>query len=229
MTDKPDIYIATPCMTGEVWVGYLKSIIHTFMLLSNSGYKVSHDIMSSNSLIPLARNIMVQDFLDSGAHTLLFIDADLSWEPQAALRLVQNPHDVVSGAYPCKDDANPRWAGMWMAGRLGRNMEASGLPGGFLKVSRRAIKQIIEKHPELKCKYQNREMHAIFDTAIVDGEYLGEDYAFTHRWRQCGGKAFIDPDITFSHYGHKAWTGNLREFLLAQVKEEEEAKKAVAA
>lgn len=223
MKEIPDVYIATPCLTGEPWAGYLKSVIETFMLLTNKGYRVEHDMMNGCSLIPLARNLMLQSFRDCGAKTLLFIDADLSWPAEAALRLVESPHDVIAGAYPVKDD-DIRFPANWKAGST-RLLQSYGLQGGFLKISRRAIERMDEKFPDLKCHYDGKEMVALFDTMIVrgdpiddqdpfkEGQWLGEDTAFTRRWQMCGGRAFIDPNINFEHYGHKAWPGNLLQWL----------------
>lgn len=212
MAAVPLIYIATPCMSGEVWVGYMKSAISTFMLLSKKGYEIQHDAMSACSNICVARNVMLQDFMDSKATAILFIDADLSWPAEAALRLIESPHDVIGGAYPAKQDQ----AGFLVKVRPGatRLLEADGLPGGFLKITRRAVMKMQERFVDLKCTYKgDREMFTLFDNGIFDGEYLGEDFAFTRRWQQCGGKAFVDPDIEFEHYGRKAWRGRLNDYV----------------
>jgi glycosyltransferase involved in cell wall biosynthesis len=202
------IYIATPCMTGEVWVGYMKSVIATFMLLTKNGHEVQHDTMTGCSNICVARNVMLQDFMDGDADAILFIDADLSWPAEAALRLVRSPHDVIGGAYPAKQDDTFFLAKVKPSAT--RLMEADGLPGGFLKITRKAVKQMQDRFTDLRCTYKGgREMFTLFDNGIFDGEYLGEDYAFTRRWQQCGSKAFVDPDIQFEHYGRKAWSGSL--------------------
>jgi hypothetical protein len=210
--NKNEVYIATPAMSGEVWVGYLKSALHTFILLTNNGYQVNHDVMSGCSNICVARNVMLADFMDSNAKCILFIDSDLCWEPEAALRLVQSPHDVIGGVYPAKQD-DPLFLAKFKEGNT-RLLEADGMPGGFLKITRKAVEKMMKEYPAMKCKYKNdRTIYSFFDNGIVDGVYVGEDYAFCHRWTSIGEKAFIDPDITFEHYGRKYWTGNLAESL----------------
>jgi hypothetical protein len=211
MTEKVDVFIATPCMTGEVWTAYMKSCLNTIMLMTNQGISVSHNFLNGCSNICVARAVLADDFLQSGAKSMLFIDADLSWRPEDAIRVAMSPHDVIGGVYPSKED-NSKWLGKWRPGPT-RLLEADGLPGGFLKISRNAFATIAEKFPQLRCDYRGRDMHAYFENGIFDGEYLGEDFAFTRRWQQCGGKAFIDPDVTFEHYGHKAWSGNLSQYI----------------
>jgi hypothetical protein len=203
------VYIATPCATGEVWLGYLKSAISTFMLLTNKGHQVEHDAMTGCSNICVARNVMLADFMASENDVLLFIDSDMSWPAEAALNLVESPHDVIGGAYPAKQDET-YFLAKWRKGQT-RLLEADGLPGGFLKITRKAVKKMQEHFPELRATHKGqREIYTLFDNGIFDGEYLGEDYAFTKRWQMTGGKAFIDPDIDFEHYGRKVYSGNLK-------------------
>jgi hypothetical protein len=38
-----------------------------------------------------------------------------------------------------------------------------------------------------------------------NGEWWGEDYFFTQRWREMGGQVWVDPNIKFTHRGSKAW------------------------
>lgn len=206
------VRIATPCMTGEVTVGYTKSIIETFILLANEGFQVEHDVMIGCSNICVARNVMLADFLDSQADTLFFIDSDLSWKASDAVRVIGSPHDVIGGVYPAKND-EVHFLAKWSS-RPTKLLVAEGLPGGFLKVSRKAILKMCNQFPQLRARYKHkRDIVALFDNGIFDGEYLGEDFAFTKRWQACGGTAYIDPDITFEHYGHKAWSGNLNDYL----------------
>jgi hypothetical protein len=209
---KKSVYIATPAMTGEVWLGYLKSVISTFMLLTNKGYQVEHDAMTGCSNICVARNVMLADFMATEAETMLFIDADLSWPPEAALKILECPHDVVGGAYPAKTEET-HFLAKWRKGHT-RLLEAEGLPGGFLKITRKAVTAMQVKFPELRASYKGkREIFTLFDNGVFDGEYLGEDFAFTKRWQICGGKAFIEPDIAFEHYGRKVYSGNLNDIL----------------
>ena len=48
------------------------------------------------------------------------------------------------------------------------------------------------------------------------GRYLSEDYALCRRWRDIGGKVFVDLDTPLQHLGQMAYHGNLFESLRAQ-------------
>lgn len=48
------------------------------------------------------------------------------------------------------------------------------------------------------------------------GRYLAEDYAFCRRWRDIGGKVFVDPLCKLGHLGQHMYRGNLAESLRMQ-------------
>ena len=42
---------------------------------------------------------------------------------------------------------------------------------------------------------------------------LSEDYAFCQRWRDLGGKVFLDASIAMAHIGTKAFEGRLGDWI----------------
>jgi len=68
---------------------------------SKIGFSVC--LLGGDALITRARNTIVTQFLDTPAAThLLFIDADIGFSPEAALRLLRSGYPVVAGVYPAK-------------------------------------------------------------------------------------------------------------------------------
>ncbi|WP_454814416.1 glycosyltransferase family 2 protein [Labrys neptuniae] len=53
----------------------------------------------------------------------------------------------------------------------------------------------------------------LFNIPVVNGEAVGEDYAFCDRWRECGGELWVDTTATIRHNGHHSYRGNLAETL----------------
>lgn len=41
----------------------------------------------------------------------------------------------------------------------------------------------------------------------------GEDYSFCRRWRDIGGRVWIDPEIRMGHCGYKTFVGSVGEWL----------------
>jgi hypothetical protein len=96
------ILIATPCYGGLVTDYYLMSVLNLIRLLDAKA--IAFDFRTvSNSLITLARNNFASDVLhDAAISHLLFIDADLGFDPNAVLRYLAFDKDVVCGVYPLK-------------------------------------------------------------------------------------------------------------------------------
>ena len=68
--------------------------------LEQSGVRVVR--RAGCSAIDVARNEMLSDALHDGAESMLFIDLDIGFEAQDALRLLARPEPVVSAVYAKK-------------------------------------------------------------------------------------------------------------------------------
>src|SRR5262249_61656015 len=68
--------------------------------LEDAGVRVAR--RGGCSAIDVARNELASDALHDGAEALMFIDADIGFDPADALRLLARPEPVVAGIYPKK-------------------------------------------------------------------------------------------------------------------------------
>ena len=101
------IMIGTPCYGGMATAAYLQSLIGFSNLSKVFGVEYVLVTLINESLITRARNDIVSQFLnfkDEKGHLdyLMFIDADIQFEPDSVLRLIAHNKDVVAGAYPLK-------------------------------------------------------------------------------------------------------------------------------
>lgn len=210
--------IGTPCYGGLVSAPYLLSMIRTTLELSAAGIDHKVAIVAGDSLVTRARNGIVASFMaDPKKLThLLFIDADIGWEPAAVMRLLQHDQEVVVGVYP-KKCTPTEWTyrpevladGTIAIHPVTGAVSLVDAPTGFMMMKRSAIERLMEAHPELKCHVSTKlgedekgYGYALFDTQIRDGQYLSEDYAFCSLWRDLGGKIWMDPVINLTHTGN---------------------------
>jgi len=84
---------------------------------------------------------------------------------------------------------------------------------GFMLIQRHVIEEMVAAHPEwaYENKGKNETMSAVFDFAIVDGQYVGEDYLFCDRATAMGYKVYIDVEISLPHIGTEEFTNNFYE------------------
>lgn len=94
------ILIATPCYAGVCFAGYTLSLLKTFSVFQNAkNIKLTHKFILYDSLVPRARNHFAAVVLaDPSITHLLFIDADIKWEPEDIVRLLSRDKLLVGAA-----------------------------------------------------------------------------------------------------------------------------------
>ena len=97
------VFIGTPCYGNMLTADYFKSCLQLTALASQKKVELQFGTIGNESLVTRARNTLVQLFMDEEKYThLLFIDADLSFDPQSVFRMLDLDEDVVTGVYPRK-------------------------------------------------------------------------------------------------------------------------------
>ncbi|WP_077003399.1 hypothetical protein [Variovorax sp. KK3] len=101
-------FVATPSYGGAMSSIYVRGLLGLVNLAWTHGFAMQTRFLDGDSLIPRARNRMVAEFMADTRWTHLFwIDADIGFEPDAALRLLLAGREVVAGVYPLKTEGWP--------------------------------------------------------------------------------------------------------------------------
>jgi len=80
---------------------FMFSLLKLVMALKTVGVDITM-CNAQDSLITRGRNRIGNAFLESDCTDLLFLDADLHFEPEAALELLNTPHEFIGCVYPMK-------------------------------------------------------------------------------------------------------------------------------
>jgi hypothetical protein len=168
--------------------------------------------MTNESLISRARNTLAAKFLHTKESThLMFIDADIGWEPWHLLVLLDAQKDVIGGLYPMKS-LPVKWCVNGIPGQVeepGTNLvEVTKTGTGFLLIKRDVFEKL-NAHPATKPFNNdiglpvelNPYMKTYFDTAVRENRYYSEDWTFCENWRDLGGQVFVDKRILLRHVG----------------------------
>jgi len=97
MAIKTSLYIATPSYDGTVNTKYLTSILGLQGLLIQKNIGHSVITLDGCSMLAHARNVMVRNFLKSSHSHMLFVDADMGFNPNDILKMLAHPKHEVSG------------------------------------------------------------------------------------------------------------------------------------
>lgn len=205
-----DVLLAIPAYTGQVCVDTASSLIDVVPKLWAAGISVSSNMLPGCCYIDHARNILVADFLAGEYTDLLFIDADVGFTAEAALRVLLAPRPVVGAVYPKRADklefpVKVGAEGPHQADEHGL-LEVEMLPTGFLRINR----VVFEAMAVETCAVEGRPdpVGVYFAAAALNGEYVGEDVAFCRRWRGMGGRIRMVPTADMTHWGMKTFRGN---------------------
>ena len=237
------VFLSTPCYGGLCLEKYMSSVIKLQLLLTKEKIELMIDTTENESLVHRARNVSVGRFMQkTDCDYLMFIDADIEFDPHAVVRLIKSGHELSVACYPKKvvmweqaasavrndDERDMSMLSSSLVVNIGATrrtiedgfVEILDGPTGFMLIGRPVFKKLEEKFPELWCKndHQNRdfnEYHACFDCMIdpTSRRYLSEDYAFCRRWQQTGGKIYADVNTTLGHVGNLPFSGCLNERL----------------
>jgi hypothetical protein len=185
MSTDVNLSIATPCFGGQLSVIYAASLFKLQKALRVAN-QVDLKILfkDGDALVTRARASLVAQFLDDPKAThLLFVDADIGFEPDQVMRLIQCGADVCAAIYPIK---RVDWDKVRNVMRDGRpNPGAAALsyvfdvdnPGavvtrgefarvryagtGFLMVRRRALERMCAHYANLKYKRDHSDDAAV--------------------------------------------------------------------
>jgi hypothetical protein len=185
----PVILLATPCFGGLVHNAYMLSVCKLMHCAARENFILDLAFLGNDALITRSRSILVAKFLNTPRAThLLFVDADIAFEPEQFIRMLRFDKDFVAAFYPLKAidwDSIPKRA------LRGENLNAAGLSyvgtlldpperrveddfatakyagTGFQLIKRGVFERLIAAHPELRFK----SMHTL-DRGVRRGENL---------------------------------------------------------
>lgn len=194
------VLLATPSYDSPS-AAYTFSIARSREALSQAGIQSAYLLLQGNCHVDDGRNSIVRDFLESDCTELVFLDADVSWEPKHLVQLCRRDVDIVGGVYPYRREGGETMPVRMMAGAKESDglLEVDGLPTGFMKIKRHVLQTMADAAP----KYFDK----IYETALVfdrptpgeDKTRWGGDVDFCNRWKARGGKLYADTELRLGH------------------------------
>lgn len=118
---RPGIFVASPVYGAACYMPYVSGILSLQRACLAAGIGFEHFYVSGTALLHQQRNVLVSAFMHhSSLSHLLFVDADVGFEGEDILRMLQSGKEMVLGPYPAK---HINWAAVVEAAR--RMPEAS--------------------------------------------------------------------------------------------------------
>jgi len=206
------VHICMPCYGGMLTESCFMSYIKWSNTCRQLGIDWTMETMTNESLISRARNTLTAKFLHNKESThLMFIDADIGWEPWHLLIMLNAQKDVIGGLYPMKS-LPVKWCVNGFDGAQvsedGTLQEVSKTGTGFMLIKRDVFEKL-NAHPATKPFINdiglpaelNPYMKTYFDTAVRENRYYSEDWTFCENWRDIGGQVWVDKRVLLKHTG----------------------------
>lgn len=209
---------------GNISSRYFHSMMNLGAYLMKLGVSFTVETLPNCSLISLGRNIMVKRAMaDPNWTHLMFIDADIEWDPRCVHSMLADDKPIIGGFYPKKG------LPIDMASSPMLNDEDADAPvyetdyvaTGFMMIKREVIEGMIEFYPDRKFFYQGDDEYYDLFAPYIDTEspnrlYLTEDFAFCKLARKAGFKAYMSKRFTLEHHGAFVFSKQAEEAMLKE-------------
>ena len=219
---KPLVYVAMPCY-DSVHRDTVVSLMKLFSKFREVGISSQFNIVKS-SLVHHCRNLLTCAFLQSECTHMLFIDADVEFEPEAILRMLVVQKDIVCTPYRIKmaDPRKIKYAVDFEDEKKisllpGEIVEVEQGPAGLMVIHRKVFDKLMKVHPEMSIKFHgditkdlnSKYMYNFWDTTFNSktGLWKGEDLSFCDLARSVGFKIYANVGSNTIHHGDWGWEG----------------------
>lgn len=101
---NPHVCILTPCYGSVCYVNYVHCLLETHNVFRQFGIPLTIEFCKNDSLVSRARNNLIAKAMynKSTVTHMMFIDADITWDPTDILKLLISNKSLVGGVYPLK-------------------------------------------------------------------------------------------------------------------------------
>ncbi len=228
---KQGLMIATPSHDGSCTLDYALGLTDLSIFFTQQNVYFEMARVVGSSLIPHARNSLVDMFLKSKCQKLLFVDSDQGFNKESVLALFQSNRRVIGGVTPHKrfpinlnfdpleedkkyfKDLNNKAVQEFVhfandkADKVSGEIEVEKTGTGFLMIDRSVfelMKDQVEHYQPFD--HSDASHHGeYFKMGAENGKFFGEDWGFIKLVKQLHIPIYISARCLVSHRGNYTW------------------------
>ena len=232
MTAKPPkIYIAMACY-DSVKINTMLSVTRLVKEFTKAGLEWQIETVKS-PYVSKARNALTALFLRSKYDYLLFIDADVEFNPEAVIRMLVTKKDIILTPYRVKFPQDVNFTKYSVSFPDDKNVsilpgdlvEISEGPAGLMLIHRKVFEFLMDSCPRLKIQHPFKKesdpyLYNFWDTTfdMDQGLWRGEDISFCRLARDYGFKIYANIKSQTTHHGSYGWPGKFEDALTKEKK-----------
>jgi len=227
----PKIYIAMACY-DSVKINTMLSVTRLVKEFTKAGLEWQIETVKS-PYVSKARNALTALFLRSKYDYLLFIDADVEFNPEAVIRMLVTKKDIILTPYRVKFPQDVNFTKYSVSFPDDKNVnilpgdlvEISEGPAGLMLIHRKVFEFLMDSCPRLKIKHPFKKesdpyLYNFWDTTfdLDRGLWRGEDISFCRLARDYGFKIYANIKSRTTHHGSYGWPGKFEDALTKEKK-----------
>lgn len=224
---RPCVLLTTPAYESNVHCEYMRSVLRLQETCREANVDLHVYVGPGSSLVPRARNQLATAFLQRPRYThLLFVDADMSFEPDDIVTMLRFDRPIVGGLYYKKTFRTDRaLESPWSVESLvpvpdpvpsedGPFVRAETLGTGVLLIRRDALETLARTTPTYRTR-EDESIYLFFDLVFdpETREYHPEDTSFCRTWSAIGGELWLMRTFRATHHGTWGFGVRPSEFL----------------
>lgn len=232
---RKTVFIAVPCFGRVINSETVHSLIALGKALTVSGYDFYYSSQSHPDIADLRDKLTTIWFDGTQADYMLWVDADMGFEPQMVLDMLAFDKPVVGCMYPVKDlpiRFNARLAKGPQKIEAG-HLQVEGCGFGVTLIRRDCIERMLEAKEAWSdtrlsfdgCREQfaalglNRIIR-VFQKEDTEAGYLSEDYSFFRRVIRSGMEVWANIGHAVTHVGYHGYKARYLDCYLAEQRAE---------
>lgn len=220
------VFVALPAYGQTNTTHTTASLVALALQLPLDGYQMTFGTYSYFDLVRM-RNLMLTFWYDQQkASHMLFVDADMAFDPVAVIRMLERDVPLTGVIYPRRSNSLG-FVGSFLSNTTPVDgfMPVRGVGGGLMLIRRDCIERLLADQPELSdTRPTTSVMHGdlmremgiervirAFDILTVEegdvSREFGEDLSFCERVRRAGMDVWGDVGDPVGHVGLHEWYG----------------------
>lgn len=207
-----NILIATPCLYGKVDAYYVHSLCESIKLGLKEDMHIKAVFLSNESILPMARNELINLAHKNNYDQMVFIDDDEYWDPKTLIEILKSNKDVIGVPVVNKGDKKIEYNVL-----ISKEAKPDPVDGyipckqigtGFLKLSKKVIHDLWESNPEII--FRQRPVRNICEFTMRNDIFFGEDIVLSRKISELGYTIWLNPKHTVAHLGVKMYKGDFK-------------------
>lgn len=206
------VLIGTPALDGRVDAWYSFALFEIGKLALKHNIQTEINLLSYESILPMARNEILTSAIQSDFDALVFIDSDVYCDPQVFISAIKSDKDVV--AIPTVKKSDQEQYDIHVNLPLfeqGDYIKADRVSTSCLKISKKVLTSLVNNSTQTV--FRGKQLHNICQYDFVGEAFMGEDIYLCEKIKHLGFDIWVNTTSTCMHIGPKVYRGDFKALL----------------